>query len=406
MTYRVRLWITATVILATFAGSALAARQPVACDYGKGKNFPADGKKYKVYLIHETSEAHRLFDFNCDGIISGDEVTAMNAWAQENVALKQHNFERKQQAGIRTPKPIEDTPPIPKVGGWSGPRLVLRETFSDIKVFSDSNSETRGANFSYANNREAHNGIWTAKGVVALPVTWTGTNLPTTAFNPSLAGFALAPFAKFDRVANTNNKIAKKDDVDVLTYGGSGEIAIGNVFDAASTHHFSGRIANVTSFDGDRRSWNAVAEYQPYTGFDQGLNLSAPSPFIIPYWNIVIDPKLRLHYAEKEGHEKDPLFDERDKVLRAGSSVKVAIYSDQGPNTPIPPWLQRALFTLEYSWLQDVRTHKTYEHWNAGVAFALDDKGDVAITFSYEKGRIEDTAQLIDLAKVGLSVKR
>ena len=64
------------------------------------------------------------------------------------------------------------------------------------------------------------------------------------------------------------------------------------------------------------------------------------------------------------------------------------------------------MFSVSYNWLQDVRTRKNYEYLNTGITFALDDKGDVALKISYEKGRIEETGQPIDLAKVGITVRQ
>jgi hypothetical protein len=355
---------------------------------------------------HKNSDLYKYFDRSCD---NHPDLAAYNAWLDAKNPLAEHDEERRRLAHlppleIKTPATEPAKPP----GGWKS-YFILRDSYQDISIFSKPKdaSSASGATFGWTRDDIGANASWSAKGVVAYPVVWQNPDNPTprSAFDPYVAGFALSPSLNFQRVTDSNPKFAK-NNIDILTYGATGEIAIGHMFDETTTHYFRGRTSAVGTFEGDIHSWSQTFEYQPLAEpAAPGIpNLSAPNGmFGVATWEL--DAIARVQYMERTGVTQDPLFGTQNHLTRAGAVVALTILPLQGPESPFSKTLQRVSFTASYSWLKNVVTREEYGHYMAALGFALDDNGNIGIKLSYEGGKIEDTGQAVKLSKIGLTAK-
>jgi len=71
----------------------------------------------------------------------------------------------------------------------------------------------------------------------------------------------------------------------------------------------------------------------------------------------------------------------------------------------LPNWLQSAVLSVTYEWLEDVDTRQKYELLNAGLSFPIDPAGHLGFKINYQLGRIEETGAKINQAMAGLSAK-
>jgi hypothetical protein len=115
--------------------------------------------------------------------------------------------------------------------------------------------DATGALFAWADDRIADNEVWSAQGIVAVPFVHHG-DVQRDA--PYVSTLTLAPYANFDRVANSKKS---DEDVDNLTYGAVFELGCANVMLATQDLRASSEV--VSSFDGDAKNWSAAFTWQP-----------------------------------------------------------------------------------------------------------------------------------------------
>jgi hypothetical protein len=381
----------------------------VACKFGVDGKFTSE-KEFVTHKKHQEIEDYKYFDKNCNGILEDTELSARDQYLKFEVEDgARAEYARYRANNVDVPVPPSKDPPTPEIGGWHS-QPILRDSFEDIAVFRGPKDVklASGATFSYAYDGELRNRIWSAKGVVAYPISWTAPPVVgrRPAHVPYLVGMAFSPSFAFQRVSNSNSTIAKKSDVDVAAFGAGGEIAIGKLTDEITTHYFRARAAGVTNFAGETRSWNVVGEYQPLTNWSDIPNLGTPNPLGELPFTYQLDAILRAHYARKMGDKvTDPLFNEGEKVFRVGPVLMFSMRALQGASSPVPKALQKATFNASYSWLDDVRRSHSYSHFMTSLGYALDDAGNIAIKLSYDKGKIEETAQDVAITRVGLTAK-
>jgi hypothetical protein len=248
--------------------------------------------------------------------------------------------------------------------------------------------------------------MWSAKGVVAYPIAWTTDENPTprSFIDPYVVGFALTPSVTINRVSNSNPALAKKN-VDVLTYNAGGEVAVGHLFDATTTHYLRGRVGLQSDSTGVTQSWVTTFEYQPITTWTTIPNLSSPNPLFFLPVTYEVDPILRYQHLEGSDKTDLPLFMTRQTISRLGPVVALSIIPEQGETSPVPEWLQRVNFNLTYSWLKDWNSGMIYRHFLTSLGFALDPAGHFGVKVSYESGQVEETGQDVKVTKASLTVK-
>ncbi|HLX13615.1 MAG TPA: hypothetical protein VKS24_00210 [Bradyrhizobium sp.] len=391
--------ISCSLFLFFFAPATLAQEQPkiVACKPGTSAT---------LIERHKNSDLYKYFDKKCN---NHPDLAAYNAWLDAKNPLAEHDEARRRQAHL---PPLEIKTPAtetPSPGGWKS-YFLLRDSFQDISVFGNPKpaSSASGATFGWTRDDIGSNTSWSAKGVAAYPVVWQNpTNPePRSSFDPYVVGFALSPSVNFQRVTDSNPKFAK-NNIDILTYGGTGEVGIGHMFDETTTHYFRTRTSAVGTFEGDIHSWSETLEYQPITEpVDPRIpSIGAPNGLFGLPATYELDAIGRLQYAERAAMTTDPLFGKQDRLTRGGVVLALTIAPQQGPDSPVSKTLQRISFTASYSWLKNLATDEEYAHFLAALGFALDEAGNVGIKVSYEQGKIEDTGQNVKLSKVGLTAK-
>jgi hypothetical protein len=383
---------------------------PVKCSYGTGGKFTS-AAQYRIFKLHETVEEYKYFDRNCNGILEESELAAFHAYIKAKVIDgADAEYRRYRDNSVTIPVPQQNVSAKPTAGGWSS-QFVLRDSFDNISIFSGLSKDVSlasGATFSYARDNVISNTVWSAKGVAAYPISWSMP--PITGRQPAnvpyLIGFAVTPAVSFQRVSNSTPSIAKKMDVNILTFGAGGEVAVGNLIDDTVTHYFRTRGAAVTNFDGQLRSWQTVSEYEPITNWSDVPNIGSPNPLGTLPATYQLDAILRTTYAQKANDGvTDPLFNSGPDVFRLGPVLGLTIMPLQGDDSPVPKWLQKASLAATYSWLDDFRHGQTYNHFTAALAYALDNAGHIGMKISYEKGKIEETAQNVNMTRVGLTAK-
>ena len=410
MSYAFRVGVAAWVIalLLVCLSRTASSLEAIACKLGQDEKFSSE-REYAIYALHQESERHRFFDKNCDGVMDQAENAAYDGWLwTEKIEPKLRDYQRQARAGpVKVPDPKTEGAKVKtKPDGWST-GVILRDSFADIAVFTKPKSvrAAGGANFGWTRDGVADNDVWSAKGVAGYTIVWQNFD-PLERARPYLAGFALAPIVSFNRVANSSPAQQKKD-INVLTLGGSAEIALANLLDDTTLHFLRARAALIGDFDGNEKSWSATFEYLPVTNFADPLmpNIGSPNGFPGLPATYQIDAILRAQYAQRLGAVPDPLFAVGDEVFRTGPVLSLSILPQQGPDSPVPEVLQRFSLTASYSLLYDAEFAKSYTHFTAALGFALDKEGHWGIKLSYERGKVEETAAPIDVTKLGLAAK-
>jgi hypothetical protein len=361
----------------------------------------------KILERHRNSDLYNFFDKKCNG---HPDIVAYNAWLDAKNPLAEHDAERRKQAKLPPLGLNTAATPVPQATAWNS-YFVLRDSYQDISIFSSPKpaSSASGASFGYTRDAIGSNTSWTAKGVAAYPVVWQNLDpppVPRFLIDPYLAGVALSPSVKFQRVTDTNPKFAN-NNVDLLTFAGTAEAAFSNIFDTTTLHYFRSRTSAIGTFEGDVHSWSETVEYQPFTGPVNPLipKLSSPNNLgtLPATWEL--DAIFRYQYLARATTTTDPLFGKQDYVSRAGGVLALTIAPYQGPASPVPQLLQRVSFNASYSWTQNLATKQPYPLFNASLGFALDESGNLGIKVSYEDGLIEDTGQKAKLTMVVFAAK-
>jgi hypothetical protein len=363
----------------------------------------------KAFLMHQAFDVYQKADTNCDGHLSPDEVKAFenSQPVMSMLQLGEDYINRSVAAGqpIHLDKngdplvPIvaPTTPSPPSCGpGW---QFLLRGTAEDIGVFACPKDfkTASGAQFSYSWDGVADNTSWAAQGIATVVYNWQNMAGPATAGSPYVAGFAIAPWMSFNRLTESAASLAKMQ-VDVLSFGGTGEVAFANVLDAAQ--YLRAKPAYNTDFEGHPHSWSQTLEWQPVSN-DLGISVPNPLGSMLTY---EIDPILRYQYSQAIAKSTDPIFASGNSVSRVGPVLALTIAPLQN-DIIVPHWLQAASFTASYEWLSNVYRTKNYRLLNTALNLPIDSQGHLAMKVSYQDGQIEETAQNVQKVMVGISAK-
>ena len=222
---------------------------------------------------------------------------------------------------------------------------------------------------------------------------WLGTG--GNSIDPYVNYFAVAPLVKFQRVTNSNAKLATQN-IDVLSPGISSEMLLDQVLDPSLELYVRTRANANGDFEGNTKSWSGTFELQPiYDPLRIGTNI------IVGYTYWTISPLARVQYFSRVANSIDPLFGTSNQVFRAGPAVALDIVPLDGD--PVPPLLRNMVINLSYSWYQDFIQTRTYQLFNSTLTYNVTD--NFGISLAYEKGKIDETGQNIDLTTLGLTVK-
>lgn len=372
----------------------------------KDKNGNLRPDKVRAYVMHEQFEFYRKADRDCDGHLTAKEIAAFESDPKLDlqVQLTQTYVKTEDAAGRKVPLDKNGEPPLPIVAsvdpsptpcpeGWN---FLLRNSAEDIGAFTcpkDFKSAT-GAQFGFTSDGVAGNQSFTAKGVAALEYVWRN---PVGEAGPYVSGYALSPWVSFNRSTNSLETLKSKE-VNVLSYGGTGEVAIDQILNSAQ--YLRSRTQYNTDFDGIAKSWSTAVEWQPVSN---ELGLSAPRG-LGSYMVWEIDPIVRTIYSSRMGGSLDPIFATRNEALRTGPVLALKITPIQN-DAVVPHWMQTASFSATYEYLNDIYSRRTYQLLNTALNIPIDSAGHLALQVAYQYGNIEETGGKVNLTTVGLAAK-
>jgi hypothetical protein len=325
-------------------------------------------------------------------------------------SAKPSRNEKAPEGNISNPTKIlaaDPQPPISKAcsEGFST-HLVVGDSFNDINFLNTANcnpAQAKGAQFSWARNGVAQNTQWLAKGAVAAELLWISPSPSEEPIGPYLNYFAIAPEISFQRVVNSNAKLAATQNIDVLSYGFSGEALYGGVKDLQNKtwQVYLRARANINgSFSGGTHSWSTTFEVEPLSDY---YSIGSNIPVGIGYFFVL--PLLRAQYFQRESNSTDAIFSRGNEVFRLGPAISFNLIPQDtrivDPNKPAPA--TQWILNLTYSWYRDLLHGAEFQHWNPSFTYNFTD--NLALSIGYEKGKIEATGKSIDLATVSLTVK-
>jgi hypothetical protein len=395
-----------SLFIALVSPSAAFAVKGDVCKYGDKSGNLRDSE-VRTFVMHQRSDIYRKYDVNCDGRLSPAELARYEADQQPLIDDALHTVRRVKALGKGvhiddkgdTVEPIFDSaepPPTTPPTNWY---FYLRDSAEEIGVFRDPKpfASATGASFNVSRDGIASNTSWSAKGVAGLAYTWSNKYRPETAGTPYVAGYAASSWMSFNWLSNSAAALKSKQ-TDVLTLGSTGEIALANILD--TTQYLRVKGAYNTDFESIAHSWSTTLEWQPVSNI---YKLSAPFD-LGPYLIGRVDPIVRFQYSVREHSSLDPIFSLHNNVSRVGPVLALNI-APKASDFLLPNWLQSAVLSVTYEWLEDVDTRQKYELLNAGLSFPIDPAGHLGFKINYQLGRIEETGAKINQAMAGLSAK-
>ena len=276
--------------------------------------------------------------------------------------------------------------------------FLIRRSKPDIGSFADPTCfrDAQGAEFAWANDRVDEKEVWSARGLIARPITVEDQIKKTI---PNLHSLSLSPYIAFDR---TSDAETIEELIDNLTWGGVFEFGFANVLGGTQFFDIDGGL--VTGFNGTGKNWGVNLAWEP-KGDKQNIGtvmsvLGQPQP-LGGYFTYTFSPTLQTGFASEISEaELQPLFADNDWALRSGPLV---VFSINGADDA-PWWIKRIGYEVTYGWLYDWISSRDYELMDTALTLGLDDTGHLGLTFSYRKGQLEETGQPVDLANIALSV--
>lgn len=315
---------------------------------------------------------------------------------------------KKDSVARSSPIATQLTPKMPAVVAIEQPapevKVFLRKSMDDLKSLSQPSdlSDATGALFSWTDDRVGANRNFTAQALIGASV--SGSYLPRG--SAYLSETFTGAYFQIDRQLNSKDV---KTNVDDITFGGRHEFVIAN---AASTSHYIGIAGEIVADSyGVAKNWNATVDYQPFgVKPDRGerpLISYANWPFDnIKYVFVTFSPKLQAEYRGSLDGNSDPIFKYHNSVFRLGGSMGVNV----APNifyssADMPFIISRSVVNVSYGWLYDALSDRQFGYLDAAYTFNLTETGDVGISFNYRHGKLQTTAQDVDLYKIALSAK-
>lgn len=369
-----------------------------------------------VYRLHLSSPAFRHCDANKDGAFQPGELPCYDRIRFNQPAFQvaaQPESEPKSQS-LSEPMLLGHRPDT-----WRTRRLAALKASSngnDDKICrSDSWILVRrskpdvgrlaepicakkaiGAEFAWANNQNSDTEVWSANGLVAVPVEALADAVEDL---PLIENVTLAPYVSFDRVSNSADV---KNTIDNLGYGGLIEVDVPHILGA--TQSFDLDMGLLSTFSGDMKNWGLNLTWEPH-GETKGFlfsNVGTYLPFG-PFFSARLSPTIQTGIFNKLGDlETQPIFADNEWVFRSGPAATLAIAATDWPL--FPDWAQQLKFEVTYSWLYDWLSGRDYGLLDTAASIGLDQAGHLALTVSYRNGELEETGQAVDLANIGLSV--
>jgi hypothetical protein len=283
--------------------------------------------------------------------------------------------------------------------------FFLRKDFSNMHLFARplDVADADGATFSYTDNRVAQNAIRSAQGITG--VVWRLFSTGRTGLaEDGLVGMSFAPYLDFD-VSRNSNAGQASNDRENYTIGAVAESALRT---GAAVHYlrFSGgeAIDNIAA----TRTPTAMFEWIPTYQFGPSRAIGLSSAFGGP-----LDPFIQLPYPI--AYRFTPEFKARyDTIPSSDGSAATSQEFRYGGQAALflgffkgtaPDFLQRFTSNTTYSWLYSKTSTRSFGWLETTLGFRLDERGYIALTGTYKKGRVEQTTKKTEEYVLGLSAK-
>lgn len=369
----------------------------------------------RTFALH-LDKTFREQDKDCDGVVTKVEMEEWQAKKMRSVRfrLAVRDLERRVSAGTgpTVEKKKDETPKVGETPAWTqapgSGQFYLRRDFQDFHTWSNpkakaSGAAGNGADFAVSWDQEASNRAISAKGVAFMPFILNHTFDETQLSTPYVAAVAIAPSVRFEYLSNSNPQLKKKN-VEIVTPGITTEVEVGRFLNLS--HFLRARGSIVTSM-GHTDSWQLRGEWQPIEPSGR-ICVGTPctlfgSPILFRF-----DPIFVTEYAgAMPGSDlaSQPLFMDRDRALRLGPSLALKMFPNALRSDELPIWLQHAEFKAGYSWYSDVFNGRRYSLLDLALTLRANKDDTLGLSFSYSRGNAEDTAQQVDVGKVGIAVK-
>jgi len=269
----------------------------------------------------------------------------------------------------------------------------VRKDLADVGLFSKPtpNAEAEGAELSWSRNNITRDTIWQVDGLFAVAYTYLNQD-----YSPFI-GVTIAPYLKVNRELHSALSAAD-NNADTITVGGSGEIGFN--MPKRGANYFRAHWSETEDHIANSRVSQVGLEWIPTY-----LRLHREIPGTYLTYNL--NPELRVDYDRRSDGLTPIGFSGLNESLRIGPQAKFLVRATDFGQT-LPDWAQPLLSfrgSVTYHWWTEVYSGKTGSWLDASLGYNLDRSGNVALAFSYKKGRNEESAKLTDLFKISLNVK-
>lgn len=327
---------------------------------------PAEARKPKAAVVAATKEKPIFAD------IFGDLVR------------KQEN-----EAGV-----VPLKPKLTEYSGCPGFKFLLRQDWKDIGFLEcpKAAADAVGAEIAYADDRAAHNRIWSMNGTAAL-VYSSATSSPPEWWMPYYTSFAT--YATVNRTLNSAAALATSN-VDKLAYGASLELGWESPGGANYVRIRGGQVENNIK---NTTSANVTAELIPVY-YPLYIHFPYVRPLGLPI-STRFDPELLIQYSQVTGKNGVLDFNGRSQALRVGPQLSFYLYPEVDPTSI----LSRINASLTYHWSYETYSGKPIDWLQTALTYNIDDAGHLALSLTYKHGRDEDTGTLTDIYRIGLTGK-
>lgn len=274
-------------------------------------------------------------------------------------------------------------------------RFYLRKDFEDITLFSGpaltSSDDAVGASLSYTYDQLARDSTLSAEGIVAVSYSYINQSV----YEP-FKGFAIGPYFGITREVHSS-KIS--DNVDVKTFGVSGEVGWRNPIFTSRSDYIRGSLAAKRDDIAGTDIAHGKLEWLPTWLWD-GRKIALGSFGLI--YNFT--PEFLAQYDRVSDVTKTIAFSGQREALRVGPEA-VLWLKLESPNGLLKDLFQSTSGRIVYhSWIETY-SGRSGSWLDTSLVHNLDPDGLVALTLSYRRGQNEDTGVRTDLYKVALSAK-
>jgi hypothetical protein len=372
-------------------------------------------EKVRVYRLHNYVPGNwDTLDPTFDGIISSEAAAKIRASSGSN---QQRTTSKRKTAPVAAkpteeaaltsdiaaaPKPSQAAPAMKVTAAATGSEsgqwvAYVRKDFTDIYSLIAPNSApaSTGATFSYASDQIAKNTTVSGQGAIFAGYTYLAPQFNLHS-QPYLLGVAAGPYYTFNEARNTNSADFSKN-TDSQTYGGTAEIATGNVLGIDTLTEYT-RVSLGNTEDYIKRTsalsgtLNIIPVYAPlWVHWPHGFPTSETSNFLFR-----IDPSFVVQYDSVEGKKQILLFSNQTKSLRIGPQIGFWSVPFDGVT-----YFENFVANVTYHWATEAYSNQDFHWFEADLTYKLSPA--FGITASYQNGKTETTGTKTNQYTISLS---